>query len=68
LPRRSVRELADFLAQRPVTTVGILRKNRFTLRVVVAAQKEGLVDVNLAIGRVALQGGRHGRTATSHAE
>jgi hypothetical protein len=53
-PRRSTSELADFLAPRLVTTVGVLRRNHFTLRVVVAAQKEGLVDVDLVSGRVAL--------------
>jgi hypothetical protein len=53
-PRRSTSELAAFLAPRLVTTVGVLRRSRLTLRVVVAAQKEGLVDVDLVSGRVAL--------------
>ena len=53
-PRRSTSELADFLRPREVSTVGILRRNRFTLRVLVAAQKQGLVEVDLVSGRVAL--------------
>ena len=56
-PRRSTSELADSLAPRAVTTVGVLRRNRFTLRVVAAAEQEGLVDVDLVSGRVALRSG-----------
>jgi hypothetical protein len=56
-PRRSTSELAQFLAPRLVTTVAVLRRNRFTLRVVATAQKEGLVDVDLVSGRVALRSG-----------
>src|SRR3954447_2026328 len=40
-PRRTIDELVDFLCPRPVTTVAILRRNRFTLRVVAAAHREG---------------------------
>ena len=56
--RRSTRELADFLSRRPVATVHVLRGHRFTLRVIAAAQKEGLVDVDLLSGRVALRSAR----------
>jgi hypothetical protein len=52
---RSQRELLDFLSRRPVTSVHALRRNRFTLRIVSAAQKDGLVDVNLLSGRVILR-------------
>ena len=52
---RSTGEMAEFLSERPVTTVHVLRSQRFTLRIVAAAQKEGLVDVDLLSGRVALR-------------
>ncbi|WP_369131819.1 hypothetical protein [Modestobacter sp. I12A-02662] len=45
----------DFLSLRPVTTVHTLRRHRFTLRVVAAAQRDGLLDVDLVTGRVALR-------------
>jgi hypothetical protein len=63
-PRRSTRELADFLAPGSVTTLSVLRSNRFTLRIVVAAQKEGLVDVDLISGRVASLSGVSKAAAT----
>ena len=53
--RRSPRELVDFLQSRPETSVHVLRARRFTLRIVVAAQRKGLVDVDLVSGRVALR-------------
>jgi hypothetical protein len=52
--RRSQSELITFLRGRPVTTVHALRRKHFTLRVITAAQHDGLVDVDLATGRVAL--------------
>ncbi len=55
--RRSPAELLAFLSTRPATSVRALRAQRFTLRVVAAAEKEGLVDVDLVSGRVALRGG-----------
>ena len=61
-PRRSTSELAEFLRPRQVSTVAVLRRNRFTLRVVVAAQKEGLVEVDLVSGRVALLSEPHPAT------
>jgi hypothetical protein len=54
-PRRSLEELLAFLMLRPDTSVSVLRKNRFTLRTVTAAQREGLVDADLVTGRVALR-------------
>jgi hypothetical protein len=53
-PRRSQEELLAFLSYCPVTTVHVLRRNRFTLRTVAAAQKEGLVEADLIEGRVTL--------------
>jgi len=53
--RRSTGELAEFLSRRPVTTVHVLRRERFTLRVVAAAEREGLVDLDPLSGRVALR-------------
>jgi hypothetical protein len=54
-PRRSQAELLAFLTHRPDTSVSVLRKNRFTLRTVMAAQRDGLVDADLVTGRVALR-------------
>jgi len=54
-PRRSQGELLEFLSHRPVTSVHALREHRFTLRMVTAAQKHGLVDVDLVSGRIALR-------------
>ena len=53
--RRSQDELLAFLRYCPVTTVHVLRRNRFTLRTVAAAQREGLVEADLVAGRVALR-------------
>jgi hypothetical protein len=53
--RRSQSDLIAFLRPRPVTTVHALRRHRFTLRVIAAAQRDGLVDVDLVAGRVALR-------------
>ena len=55
VPRRSQGELVAFLRRRPVTTVHALRRHRFTLRLVAAAEKEGLLDLDLVTGRVALR-------------
>jgi len=57
--RRSQSELITFLRGWPVTTVHALRREHFTLRVITAAQHDGLVDVDLATGRVALSAGNH---------
>ncbi len=52
--RRSQGELVAFLRTHSVTSIHTLRRHRFTLRVVAAAQKEGLVHVDLVAGRVVL--------------
>jgi hypothetical protein len=54
--RRSQHELVAFLKTRPVTSIHTLRQHRFSLRVVAAAQKEGLVHLDLVAGRVVLGG------------
>ena len=51
-PRRSPDELVEFLRKEPSTTVHALRRRRFTLRTLAAAAEEGLVDLDLAAGRV----------------
>ncbi len=52
--RRSQAELLAFLNGRPVTTIHVLRRQRFTLRMIAAAHKAGHVDVDLVTGRVSL--------------
>jgi hypothetical protein len=53
--RRSQNELLRFLHECQATSVHALRHNRFPLRLVVAAQRQGIVDVDLITGRVALR-------------
>jgi hypothetical protein len=72
---RSQQELMDFLQWRPITTVHVLRQQRFTLRIVAAAEKAGLLDVDIFTGRVALrpaprppEAGQTGNTARRGAE
>lgn len=55
LPRarpRAQHELEEWLRDRPVTTVHALKRERFTLRMVAAAERDGLVTVDLEAGRV----------------
>jgi hypothetical protein len=59
---RSQSELMAFLRQRPVTTVHALRRARFSLRLVTAAQKNGLVAVDLLSGQVLLCSPARGAT------
>jgi hypothetical protein len=59
--RRAVRrptqqELLVFLRRRRAVSVHALRKNGFTLRMVMAAERDGLVEVDLREGRIALRG------------
>ncbi len=54
--RRSQGELVAFLRTQPVASIHTLRQHRFTLRVVAAAQKDGLVHLDLVAGRVVLRG------------
>jgi hypothetical protein len=44
-----------YLRGRPDTTIHALRRNGLSLRLVAAAQKDGLVDVDLVTGRVAVR-------------
>jgi hypothetical protein len=55
LPRarpRTRSELEEWLRERPVTTVHALKRERFTLRMIAAAERDGLVTVDLEAGRV----------------
>lgn len=49
---RGQNELLEWLRDRPVTTVHALRRQRFTLRMLAAAERAGLVQVDLHSGRV----------------
>ena len=40
-------ELMEWLRTRPVTTIHVLKRHRFTLRMIVAAERDGLVVVDL---------------------
>lgn len=55
LPRarpRAQRELVEWLRERPETTVHALKRARFTLRLIAAAERDGLVGLDLEAGRV----------------
>jgi hypothetical protein len=52
---RSRHELVAYLRAHPVTTVHALRRERFTLRLVAAVEREGLVEVDLGSGSVRLR-------------
>jgi hypothetical protein len=52
---RAQDELLEWLRGRPVTTVHALRQHRFTLRMIAAAEREGLVAVDLEAGTVAVR-------------
>jgi hypothetical protein len=55
LPRarpRTQRELEAWLRERPTTTVHALKRERFTLRMIAAAEREGRVSVDVETGRV----------------
>src|SRR5215218_8372442 len=49
---RAQRELEEWMRHRPTTTVHALRRERFTLRMVAAAERDGLVDVDFVTGKV----------------
>jgi hypothetical protein len=53
--RRAQSELLDWLQGRSETTVHILRRHGFTLRMLAAAEREGFVDLDLTAGRVAVR-------------
>jgi hypothetical protein len=52
---RSQAELLEFLRRRPVASVHALRRHGFTLRLVAAAERAGLLYVDLPSGRIALR-------------
>lgn len=55
LPRarpRAQHELEEWLRGRRVTTVHALKRQRFTLRMIAAAERDGLVTVDFEAGRV----------------
>ncbi len=55
LPRarpRVKQELLEYLRARPMTTIHALLRQRFTLRLIAAAERDGLVAVDLEAGRV----------------
>jgi hypothetical protein len=53
--RRAQSELLDWLRERSETTVHALRRNGFTLRMVAAAERDGVVELDLRAGRVAVR-------------
>jgi hypothetical protein len=53
--RRQQSELVEWLRGRSETTVHALRRAGFTLRLVAAAERDGVVDVDLRAGRVAVR-------------
>ncbi|TFV83107.1 hypothetical protein E4P40_14770 [Blastococcus sp. CT_GayMR20] len=53
--RRSQEELLEWLQHHPVTTVHALRRQRFTLRMIMAVGIDALLDLDLATGRVVVR-------------
>lgn len=53
--RRDHDELVDWLRGRSRTTIHALREQRFTLRLLAAAEREGLVAVDLEAGIVSVR-------------
>lgn len=51
---RAQTELLEWLRHRPVTTVHSLRRQRFTLRMIAEVARDGIVDLDLCTGRVAV--------------
>jgi hypothetical protein len=69
LPRarpRAQRELSEWLRGRSVTTIHALLRQRFTLRMIAIAERDGLVVVDLETGRVAVH--RRGRSGGQPAD
>jgi hypothetical protein len=52
---RAQDELLQWLHGTPVTTIHALRRQRFTLRMIAAAERDGLVAVDLEAGTVAVR-------------
>jgi hypothetical protein len=53
--RRALSELVDWLRGRQETTVHALRREGFTLRLLAAAERDGIVDLDLQTGRVVVR-------------
>jgi len=53
--RRAHGELLDWLRGRSESTVHALLRRGFTLRMVAAAERDGVVDVDLPAGRIAVR-------------
>ena len=53
--RRTQGELLAWLQSTSVTTVNSLRRQRFTLRMIAAAERDGVIDVDLLGGTVVLR-------------
>ena len=51
---RAQHELVEWLRGRSVATLHSLQRQRFTLRMIAAAERDGLVAVDLEAGRVAV--------------
>jgi hypothetical protein len=49
---RAQHELMEWLRSRPVTTFYALRRQRFTLRMLAAAERDGAVTIDFEAGRV----------------
>jgi hypothetical protein len=54
---RAQGDLLDWLRDRSETTVHVLRRQGFTLRMIVAAERDGLVDLDLDAGWVGVRPG-----------
>lgn len=52
---RTQYELLEWLRGRSTTTIHVLRRHRSTLRMIAAAEREGLVTVDHDTGRVAVR-------------
>ena len=52
--RRTQEELLVWLRVHPVTNIDVLRRHRFSLRLIAAAQREGLLVVDFEEGTVVL--------------
>ena len=65
---RAQSELLDWLRGRSETTVHALRRHGFTLRMLAAAERDGLVNLDLLAGRVAVRPAIHWRHTVSDVE
>jgi hypothetical protein len=65
---RAQSELRHWLRGRSETSVHALRRHGFTLRMVAAAERDGLVDVDLPAGRVAVRPGIGAESTASERE